>query len=455
MNDVFDYEFYTPGIGDYLLTPIYIFIFYTLAKRTERKHIDNPIYKYYSRGLLVKLLSGVIFCLIYALYYHSGDTINYFLGGQAVARLIPINFDQFWTVFTNRHDECYYYFNAVTGWPALYMWRDPNSFFVIKLIAPLSILGFGCYLPTTMILGWLSYFGVWKLYVFFTDFYPELKRQMAICVLFIPSVVFWGSGIMKDTLTFSCECWFIYSIYFIAVKRKNIFSNLIVAGITSFVILSVKAYIFVALMPGTLIWVFFSRISKIRNPFLKIFSFPFIIAAAFLLISTIFSSLSSQMGEYASLDKMVEKAQVTKEDLTREQAYGKNYYDVGHIDNSLIGLIKKAPIAITAGLFRPFIWEVRNPVMLLSGIENAILVIFTLLMFRRLKIIGFFTTIFSEPLIVFSFTFSMFFTFGIGLSAANFGALVRYKIPAMPFYLATLFIMNYIYNKPKIESVET
>ena len=34
----------------------------------------------------------------------------------------------------------------------------------------------------------------------------------------------------------------------------------------------------------------------------------------------------------------------------------------------------------------------------------------------------------------------MFFAFTVGLATANFGALVRYKIPILPFLVATLFV---------------
>ena len=39
--------------------------------------------------------------------------------------------------------------------------------------------------------------------------------------------------------------------------------------------------------------------------------------------------------------------------------------------------------------------------------------------------------------------FSLFLAFAIGISTSNFGSLVRYKIPVMPFYIASLFIINY------------
>jgi hypothetical protein len=38
--------------------------------------------------------------------------------------------------------------------------------------------------------------------------------------------------------------------------------------------------------------------------------------------------------------------------------------------------------------------------------------------------------------------FSIFFAFALGITTANFGALVRYKIPSVPFFLSMLFILE-------------
>ena len=47
----------------------------------------------------------------------------------------------------------------------------------------------------------------------------------------------------------------------------------------------------------------------------------------------------------------------------------------------------------------------------------------------------------SEPILLYAFVFSLLFAFGVGVAGTNFGALVRYKVPLMPFYLPMLFIV--------------
>jgi hypothetical protein len=104
-------------------------------------------------------------------------------------------------------------------------------------------------------------------------------------------------------------------------------------------------------------------------------------------------------------------------------------------------------VATVAGLFRPFIWEARNPVMVISALENLVLLLLSLYLIARSGPIVFGRGVVSEPLVLFSFLFSITFAFSVGLTTSNFGALVRYKIPSIPFFLSSLIILyNLAYN---------
>jgi hypothetical protein len=60
---------------------------------------------------------------------------------------------------------------------------------------------------------------------------------------------------------------------------------------------------------------------------------------------------------------------------------------------------------------------------------------------------NFFKQLSSNHYLIFSFTFTLILSLMVGLTTANFGALVRYKIPYMPFLITSLLI---IYNNQKI-----
>ncbi|PIV62279.1 MAG: hypothetical protein COS14_02380, partial [Bacteroidetes bacterium CG02_land_8_20_14_3_00_31_25] len=144
----------------------------------------------------------------------------------------------------------------------------------------------------------------------------------------------------------------------------------------------------------------------------------------------------------------------------KQEYYGGNRFDIGSFDPTIGGILSKAQPAITAGLFRPFVWESRNPVMLLSGLENIIylfLFLYILLLsFMALFNLGFnymLKTAFDNSLVVFSLVFSIMFAFMVGLTTANFGALVRYKIPLIPFFLSALFIIISRFNKQRAKNI--
>ncbi|MFA6924097.1 MAG: hypothetical protein WC223_07560 [Bacteroidales bacterium] len=429
---------------DIIIILFYLTVIYAVAKSIERKNIDkNHLYKYFVSGLFVKIFGGIAFCLIFHLYYHEqGDTFTYFRSSEALVNLMFKNFYRFFLVFTGDSSwETYSYFDITTSWPIYYA-QDFQTFAVIRFLSPVTCLAFKNYYTTTILLDVLTYFGMWKLYTIFCKINPSLYKQFAIAVLFVPSVTFWGSGILKDSFTISFACLYTHNFYRIFIERKKLFINILGLVLAVYVIISIKPYIFLALMPGSIIWLSFNRLKSIKSRFLKVLIGPFIIGIGFFATSTLLSGLSSKMGTYSSMDKIVEKAQKTQQDLIRGEQYGSNYYNIGEFDGSMQSMLTKAPVAITAGLFRPFLWEARNPVMIISALENTVMLIFVLMVlfkvgpFRTISIIS------SEPILIFSFLFAIFFAFSVGLTTANFGALVRYRIPAIPFFVAGLFILR-------------
>jgi len=65
-----------------------------------------------------------------------------------------------------------------------------------------------------------------------------------------------------------------------------------------------------------------------------------------------------------------------------------------------------------------------------------------------------FRLIAGNPFLLFSIVFALFFGFFVGLTNANFGALVRLRIPATVFYALSLMMLysDYENMKKKITS---
>ena len=133
--------------------------------------------------------------------------------------------------------------------------------------------------------------------------------------------------------------------------------------------------------------------------------------------------------------------------MLREEQYGSNSYNIGTLDGSFSGVLRIAPRAIGTSIFRPFIWESRNTIMIFSGLENLILVFATLYLILKTNPIKFFSLIFKEPLLVHCLIFVLLFSFGVGIASTNFGALVRYRIPLIPFYFPMIFLIYRLSKK--------
>jgi hypothetical protein len=343
----------------------------------------------------------------------------------------------------NNSIENYSYFDSVTGYPVY--WRDHTALFVARLFVPLYLLSFKSFIVMSMLLAWICYSGIWRLFTLFCNQFPDLQKQFAISILFIPSVVFWGSGLLKDTVTLSAVGWYTFHFYFFFIKKKYKFSSILFIGIASFLLIGIKPYIFFALLPGSLIWLSNERLVSVKSKILKFVAAPFFIFIGIGLSFLVLLQMDDFLGQYA-IDNVLERAVIVNLDQKQEY-YGGNSFDIGEFDANIGSMLGKAHLAIAATLFRPYLWDARNPVMLLSALENTYILLLTLFLLIRLKFMGFFRLIGKNPLVLFSVLFSLFFAFSVGIATSNFGSLVRLKIPCIPFYVSSLFVLKYFYEK--------
>lgn len=442
-------EYYTEL--DIAITPLYFLLILIVAYFIRLKNKDNPLYRFFLPGLIVKLFGALIFCFVYTHYYgYGGDTINYHNTSKSIVNLSYKSFTDFLYVWLGEKTEAHFsLFDDQTGYPAF--WSDPSAFNVGRLIVPLEFITYNCFPATSLLTAVLGFTGLWKLYLLFSELYPSLYKHFAFALLFVPSVVFWGSGIMKDTFTASAVCWYCYSFNKIIIQRKT---NVFLIGsltVSVFIMILVKPYAFVALLPGSILWGIFGTIKKVKNILWKIVFGPIVIILGTGLGIAIWMVVSPNLGRYSNLDSMIEKAYESKTDLKQEY-YAGNSFDIGDFEKTPLGVLSKFPQATMAGLFRPYIWEANNIQMAVSGLENLFILGFTLFFLIRIPI-SLFKQIIMNPLVMFCLVFSVMFAFAVGLSTSNFGALVRFKIPLWPFYLSALFVINHHRIKYKVTKI--
>ena len=265
----YSYYFYSDwilSIFDLLLAPIYLIVIFFIASYIQNRNIDkHPLYKWYTKGLMVKLFGAVSVCLIYQLYYTGGDTVNYFITSKALSNMLFKNYKVFFDIVFNGNNSYsnYMAFDNSTGFPVF--WRDEKALFVSRLVTPLCLLSFQSFVVTAILLAWLCYTGIWRFFQLFNQQFPQLQKQFAISILFVPSVVFWGSGLLKDTITLSAVGWFTFHFYNFFIRKKYKIWSVLSILVASFLLIAIKPYILFALLPGAIIWLTNEKLVKIKR----------------------------------------------------------------------------------------------------------------------------------------------------------------------------------------------
>jgi hypothetical protein len=154
-----------------------------------------------------------------------------------------------------------------------------------------------------------------------------------------------------------------------------------------------------------------------------------------------------------SFDKLATTAQITAYDIGfytgKDAGSG---YSLGELDGTFTGMLSKAPQAINVSLFRPYLWEVRNPLMVLSALESFLMMGLTVFVLFRSR--GRLMSLFKNPTVIFCLVFGLTFAFAVGVSTFNFGTLARYKIPLLPFYGLALIFLSYSNNERNVDVLE-
>lgn len=429
-------------VNDLLLTPLFLFLIYIVAILYRNRYRNTPIKKYFLPGLTLRFVGCLFSALMYNYLYGNGDTFDYW---RAALNLKAALFNEpllgLELMMVDEYNDIPAIGRKYTNW-TYYLYKDTASVRIAQIGGFLSLFTFNSYLSVGMILSFFSFLGCWKMFEVFYDIYPHLHKKIAIATLFIPSVFFWGSsGLLKDTITTAALGYLIWSFYHLFIKRKKRLKSFCYLIISAYFLIKIKIYIILAFAPAITIWLFIIYSKKIRNNRLRRLSTPFFILVMLISAYLMTSTISSQVEKY-SLDNIlatVEGSQAWMEYTGKQSGAS---FNLGNIDySSPLGLLKAVPLAINATLFRPYLWEARKPVLMLSSIEALFFLLFTIYTFLKVGIFKTFKYSIKDPSLLFCLVFSLAFAFAVGFSTFNFGALARYKIPCLPFYLLALFIL--------------
>jgi hypothetical protein len=434
------------AVDDLVLAPLCLLILYGILRNRAEKNTDPQIRKIYYKGFYFKIFCVLAYTFVTEFIFKGGDTGLYYQGVLDLRAAINDDFNHVGTVvkslkltIDNPLTPYFYYDNYSDDFTYNYMLSATN-FFVPRLGLIPAVIFFNNYLCINLVFGFFALGGALRLFKVFHYYYPRYTRELALAIIFLPSVGFWSAGLLKDPICFGSIGYILYAVHNIFVKKEDFKTSFLWIVVCGFLIYYIKVYILLVLILSILIWLFAETNALIKDRTLRnIFSFLTLVVSFIISYFLLNYFTSQEAAKQYKLDNLLDQAEYQRkviQDLAANTvALGSNFSintsnPVTLVANSLV-----------ATFFRPFLWEVKSPVAFFSAIEAAFFLFLTLNFFFKKGIKKFFGLAFGDPRMLMCFVFSMVFALAVGASTSNFGALSRYKIPCMPFFFIMLLLI--------------
>jgi hypothetical protein len=311
-------------LSDYILTPLYLGLVYALAFAIRPSVTNKYTKPYFIPALSLKLLGAIALGILYHTIY-AGDTNNYFRHASIIYHAFGDSFGTGLHLITTDGTLT----PDVAPYASQMTWFGPDSkeYFVIRVAAIGSLIGFNTYSVTALLFAVLSFTGMWAMYMTFAKVRPQVYKELAIAVFFLPSVFFWGSGLLKDSLCLGALGWLFYAFYRGAIEKKNIIRCLIIGVLAAKVITSMKVYILLAFVPPAALWVFNENTERIRSAAVRWVVRPIFIAAGLAVATYAMSAVAATDARF-NIDKIGAQSKITADYLQevsqRENGSGYN-----------------------------------------------------------------------------------------------------------------------------------
>lgn len=275
------------------------------------------------------------------------------------------------------------------------------------------------------------------------DLSPQNRRLVLAASVLVPSVVFWSSTIAKEAVVVAFLGFALLALRPVVAGRVKPMSIAVAAGCLLPIAL-IKPYVLLPLSIALAAWLYWDQAGR-RGHAVSIRPLYLLVAAV---LVTGFFAVVGRLSPQFAVENIARSTATSQFAGTRVEG-GSNYQlsEAVEEDQSLQSQLLLAPIALPTALFRPLIFEVKNPMMFVNALETSVLLFLTI----RLLIRGGFSQIrravMSSPTLVFCFIFTIVMATPVGLATTNMGSLSRYRIPFMPFFVALILILDAMFQR--------
>tara|TARA_B100000508_G_scaffold137355_1_gene131579 strand:+ start:98781 stop:100124 length:1344 start_codon:yes stop_codon:yes gene_type:complete len=407
--------------------------FWIYLVNSTKKH-----FRWYLPNLGFRILFGLLFGAAYAIVLtEGGDTIAYHDGAFKLSQLFwDSPSEYFMEMFsTPGSDTIREHFNEETGYPPSWIYREPESFFVCKIISIFSLLSFNSYVAMTIMASTFSAFASWRLFKTLKRFDACPKWIIIVATMFVPTVAFWCSGISKDTFVLGAFYLIFSYLYPLFIYKERLkLSSLLGILFFGFILYHLRSFMLLAIALPFIIALLFRWAKLVSENVVLLYVYRVLIA--FVMIISVIGYVQFTGGSIVEENELLQEVVVIQKDFAQNKTYTGYRYDLGIDDYSAWGMIKATPLAIITAFYRPFLWEANSAFLLISGLESMLLLFLTFRFFflsgnliKHLKFIG------SKELLIFSILFALILGFFVGFTSGLFNVLVRFKAPIMVFII--------------------
>ncbi len=395
---------------------------------------DNQLRPYFFPALCLKLVSGLLLGYLYLSYYDDlGDTLVFFKKANQLVNLAysePIGYIE-------------YVLNSDISIIDIGLLGQPRALFFVKITSFFSLITRQSYWMTSLYFSFFSFVAIWySVRVLIAKY--TYQEAIVFSFFFPPSVVFWSSGVIKESVALGAITLFVAATLKL-IENKGDFKNLIILLFSAVVLWKIKYYYAAVLFMVTTAYVLttlaIQQWAYLKKGRVRI-TFFYLLICFFLLAAVTLLHPNFQLGRFTS---------VVVDNYNQFESISQkgDFIEYDGLTKDWTSIIYHSPKALFSGLFRPYIWESSDVLKLLYSFENAFFLILTIYVFfcfpRKISekdYLGILSIlIFSVILIIF-----------LSLSAPNFGTLIRYKTGVMPF-LFLLVTANNTYIKKVMQFI--
>lgn len=399
-------------------------LFYLYVQQLFEK--DKPLYSWFHTTLVIKVLSGLAMGALYLYYYKAGDIMDAYNNVSRFAMLFYSDNHKFMEMYLHNS----FIDNDEIGFQEMLTY-SPRQLFFIKLIVPIGIL-IDNYWMLNVYVSIFSFLGLWNLSNRIVSIFSVSKTAVVISFLLFPSVVFWSSGMLKESILLGC-IGFSMSFYlkWVYERRRPEIFELIIFGGALWLIFNLKYYIFTIL--------FFLMITHFVHR-MVVYSFPWLkeyrvhrIVIYYLVLANLGLS-AGWIHPNLSIENLYNALHNNYAD-TLSTSHNHNVFHLNYFNEGEWGMLLDFPKALIFGLFGPFTNSGRGWIAWLAVIENYVLLLaaaYFVVDQTRKKWKGWT----MEHLIVVNYIVLM--ASFLSFASPNWGTLIRYKVSFAPLLILLL-----------------